>query len=40
MKKIFGNRIDNLAFQLIFDDIDTDKDGKLSFEDFKNILLY
>ena len=40
MKKIFGNRIDNLAFQIIFDEIDTDKDGKLSFDDFKNILLY
>ena len=40
MKKIFGNRIDNYAIQIIFDDIDLDKDGKINFEDFKNLLLY
>ena len=40
MKKIFGNKIDNLAFQAIFDEIDLDKDGKINFEDFKNLLLY
>ena len=39
MKKIFGNKI-NFAFQIIFDEIDIDKDGKINFEDFKNLLLY
>ena len=39
MKKLFGNKI-NFAFQIIFDEIDLDKDGKINFEDFKNLLLY
>ena len=40
MKRIFGNRIDNFLFQSIFDEIDLDKDGKINFDDFKNLLLY
>ena len=39
MKKIFGNKI-NFAFQIIFDEIDIDKDGKINFSDFKAMLLY
>ena len=40
IKSIFGNKIDNITFQSIFDEIDFDKDGKISFEDFKSMLLY
>ena len=40
MKRIFENRIDNYVFQTIFDEIDLDKDGKINFDDFKNLLLY
>jgi len=40
IKSIFGNKIDNLTFQSMFDEIDLDKDGKISFEDFKSMLLY
>ena len=40
MKRIFGNRIDNYVFQIIFDEIDLDKDGKINFSDFKKLLLY
>ena len=40
IKSIFGNKIDNITFQSIFDEIDLDKDGKITFEDFKNMLLY
>ena len=40
IKSIFGNKIDDITFECIFDEIDLDKDGKLSFDDFKSILLY
>ena len=40
IKSIFGNKIDNITFQSIFDEIDLDKAGKITFEDFKNMLLY
>ena len=40
IKNIFGNKIDNITFQSIFDEIDLDKDGKISYEDFKSMLLY
>ena len=40
IKTILGNKIDNKTFQSIFDEVDLDKDGKISFEDFKNMLLY
>ena len=40
IQSIFGNRIDKATFQSIFDEIDIDKDGKISFEDFKSMLLY
>ena len=40
IKAIFGNKIDNITFQSIFDEIDLDRDGKISFEDFKSLLLY
>ena len=40
IKSILGNKIDNITFQSIFDEIDLDKDGKISFDDFKSMLLY
>ena len=40
IKAIFGNKIDNMIFQSLFDEIDFDKDGKISFEDFQNMLIY
>ena len=40
IKSIFGNKIDNITFQSIFDEIDLDKDGKITFDDFKSMLLY
>ena len=40
IKSIFGNKIDNITFQFIFDEVDLDKDGKISFENFKSLLLY
>ena len=40
IKAIFGNKIDNETFQNLFDEIDLDKDGKISFKDFKSMLLY
>ena len=40
IKSIFGNKIDNNTFQCLFDEIGLDKDGKISFEKFKSLLLY
>ena len=40
IKDIFGNKIDDITFKSIFDEIDLDKDGKISYKDFKAILLY
>ena len=40
IKSILGNKIDNLTFQSIFEEVDLDKDGKISFKDFKQMLLY
>ena len=40
IKSIFGNRIDNNTFQSIFDEIDLDKDGRITFDDFRSMLLY
>ena len=40
IKSILGNKIDNITFQSFFDEIDLDKDGKISFDDFKSMLLY
>ena len=40
IKSIFGNKINNNTFQSIFDEIDLDRDGKISFDDFKSMLLY
>ena len=36
---IASNRYD-LTFQNIFDEIDSDKDGKINFKDFKAMMLY
>ena len=40
IKSIFGNRIDKNTFQSIFDEIDLDKDGRITFDDFRSMLLY
>jgi calcium-dependent protein kinase len=40
IKSILGNKIDNITFQSIFEEVDLDKDGKISYQDFKNMLLY
>ena len=40
IKSLFGNRIDNNTFQSIFDEIDLDKDGRITFDDFRSMLLY
>ena len=40
MKSFFGNKVDDKTFKSIFDEIDSDKDGKLNFKDFKAMLLY
>ena len=40
MKSFFGNQVDENTFQSIFDEIDSDKDGKIDFKDFKSMLLY
>ena len=40
MKSFFGNRVDENTFKNIFDEIDSDKDGKINFQDFKAMLLY
>ena len=40
IKSIFGNKINNNTFQSIFDEIDLDRDGKITFDDFKSMLLY
>ena len=40
MKSFFGRQVDDITFQFIFDEIDSDKDGKINFKDFKAMLLY
>ena len=40
MKSFFGNKVDDYTFQIIFDEIDRDKDGKINFKDFKSMMLY
>ena len=40
MKSFFGNKVDDNTFNIIFDEIDLDKDGKINFKDFKAMLLY
>ena len=40
MKSFFGNKVDENTFKIIFDEIDSDKDGKINFKDFKAMLLY
>ena len=40
MKSFFGNQVDENTFKSIFDEIDSDKDGKIDFKDFKAMLLY
>ena len=40
MKSFFGNKVDDATFQSIFDEIDSDKDGKINFKDFKAMMLY
>ena len=40
MKSFFGNKVDDNTFQTIFDEIDSDKDGKINFKDFKSMMLY
>ena len=40
IRAIFGNKIDNNTFQSIFSEINLAKDGKISFADFRSILLY
>ena len=40
IRSIFGNKIDNNTFQSIFSEINLAKDGKISFADFRSILLY
>ena len=40
IKSIFGNKIDKITFQTIFDEIHLDNNGKISFEEFKSLLLY
>ena len=40
MKSFFGTKVDDATFQIIFDEIDSDKDGKINFKDFKAMMLY
>ena len=40
MKSFFGIKVDDVTFQNIFDEIDSDKDGKINFKDFKAMMLY
>ena len=40
MKSFFGNKVDDKTFQIIFDEIDLDKDCKISFKEFKAMMLY
>ena len=40
MKSFFGTKVDDATFQIIFDEIDSDKDGKINFKDFKSMMLY
>ena len=40
MKSFFGNKVEENTFKNIFDEIDSDKDGKINFKDFKAMLLY
>ena len=40
MKSFFENKVDDNTFQMIFNEIDLDKDGKINFKDFKSMLLY
>ena len=40
MKSFFGTKVDDATFQVIFDEIDSDKDGKINFKDFKAMMLY
>ena len=40
MKSFFGNKVDENTFKNIFGEIDSDKDGKINFKDFKAMLLY
>ena len=40
MKSFFGNKVDENTFKIIFNEVDSDKDGKINFKDFKAMLLY
>lgn len=40
MKSFFGNKVDDNTFQIIFDEIDSDKDGQIDFNDFKEMMMY
>ena len=40
MKSFFGNKVDENTFKIIFDEIDSDKDGKIIFKYFNAMLLY
>ena len=40
IKLFFLNHIDQILFNQIFDEIDTNKDGKIDFQEFKNMLVY
>ena len=39
MKSFFGNKVDENTFKIIFNEVDSDKDGKINFKDFKAMLL-
>ena len=38
MKSFFGNKVDENTFKNIFDEIDSDKDGKINFKDFMHSM--
>jgi calcium-dependent protein kinase len=40
IKLFFLNHIDQILFNQIFDEIDTNKDGKIDFQEFKNMMVY
>ena len=40
MESFFRNQVDENTFKSIFDEIDSDKDGKIDYKDFKAMLLY
>ena len=40
MKSYFGNKVDEKTFKSIFDEIDSDKDGQIDFNDFKEMMMY